>query len=127
MWQSYNANPRNKRVGDCTVRAISKILDQSWEETYLGLCIQGFAMADMPSANNVWGSYLRRKGFDRNSVSKTCPECYTVRDFCEDHPTGEYVVSLNSHVVAVVEGILYDTWDSSDEIVLYFWEKRTES
>lgn len=26
----YNPNPAQKSVGDCTVRAISKALDQSW-------------------------------------------------------------------------------------------------
>jgi hypothetical protein len=33
-YESFNPNPYGKRVGDCTVRAVSKALNQSWEKTY---------------------------------------------------------------------------------------------
>lgn len=124
-WLKYNANPKNNRVGDCTVRAISTVLNQKWETTYVGLCVKGLELADMPSANHVWGSYLRDLGFCRQAVPDTCPDCYTVADFCNEHPDGKYILALNKHVVAVISGTLFDTWDSSDEIVLYFWKKET--
>lgn len=54
-WTYYNPNPIAARVGDCTVRAISKVLDQDWEDTYMDLCALGLAMCDLPSANSVWG------------------------------------------------------------------------
>lgn len=121
---NYNANPRRNNVGDCTVRAISKALDQDWETTYCGMALQGYAMRDMPSANAVWGSYLRRKGYHRNVLPNTCPDCYTVRDFCEDYPTGVYILALQSHVIAVIDGDYYDTWDSGDETPIYYWQKE---
>lgn len=34
---NYNPNPARKLVGDCVIRAISKVTEQSWEDTYLGL------------------------------------------------------------------------------------------
>lgn len=122
----YNANPISRRVGDCTVRAISKALGQSWEETYSGMAIQGMVMYDMPSGNSVWGAYLKYKGYDRNIIPNTCPDCYTVKDFCNDHPEGSYVLALGSHAVAVENGKYFDTWDSGDEIPLYYFEKRKE-
>lgn len=120
----YNANPLNKRVGDCTVRAISKALDEDWERTYVGICLQGFLMADIPNANAVWGAYLKSRGFKRNIVSNDCPDCYTVRDFCEEHSKGRFVLALSGHVVAVVDGEYYDTWDSGDETPIYYWYKE---
>ena len=34
MYSYYNPNPiKNKRVGDCVVRALSKATGKSWEET----------------------------------------------------------------------------------------------
>lgn len=34
-WQSYNPNPvKGQRVGDCTVRAISKALEQDAEKKF---------------------------------------------------------------------------------------------
>ncbi len=124
---SENANPINKRIGDCTVRAISKALGQDWEKTYADLSLQGFMLYDMPSANHVWGAYLKSKGFRRAVIPDECPDCYTVRDFCTDHPTGCYVLSISGHVVAVVEGNYYDTWDSGDQIPLYYWYKANEN
>ena len=81
MFSYYNPNPKNKRVGDCTVRAISKALGQEWEVTYAGLLAEGFRLCDMPSANHVWGAYLRKKGFRRDILPDECPDCYTVHDF----------------------------------------------
>ena len=46
MWVEYNPNPIDIRVGDCVIRAISKVLDQDWEKTFIDLCVQGFMMCD---------------------------------------------------------------------------------
>ena len=116
MWIDYNPNPAGKRVGDCTVRAISKALNQSWVKTYIGLMIQGLMMYDMPSANAVWGAYLRHKDFVRNIIPDDLSDFYTVSDFCRDNPDGVYILALSAHVVAVADGNYYDTWDSGDEI-----------
>lgn len=123
MWNSYNPNPNGARVGDCTVRALSKALDKSWEQTYSELAVQGFAMCDMPSANHVWGAYLRKNGFKKYIMPDECPDCYTVRDFCRDNPKGVFVLALSGHVVAVRDGNYFDTWDSGGEVPLYYWKK----
>lgn len=120
----YNVNPSGKRRGDCTVRAIAKATEKSWEEIFLGLCLYGFMMFDMPSANNVWGAYLRSRGFRRHLIPDTCPNCYTVRDFCMDHQEGVFILAIGEHVVAVADGDYYDTWDSGDEIPVYYWKKE---
>lgn len=116
----YNPNPFGKNVGDCTVRAISKALDRSWEQTYMGLAMQGLMMGDMPSSNAVWGNYIRKHGFRRELAPDNC----TVRDFMEKYPKGTYILALSGHVVTIVDGVLYDTWPSENEIVLYFWSKE---
>ena len=54
----FNPNPAGQKVGDCTVRAIAKATGKSWDEVYIGLCLQGLIMGDLPSANSVWGAYL---------------------------------------------------------------------
>lgn len=123
-FEKFNPNPYGKRVGDCTVRAISKALCQPWTKTYLWLCLYGYMMGDMPSANAVWGAYLKSKGFTRNIVPDTCPDCYTLEQFCADHPFGTYVVALSGHVVSVVDGKVYDTWDSRNEIPIYYWNRK---
>jgi len=119
----YNPNPLGLSVGDCTVRAISKVTGLNWQETYLYLLIQGYMMSDMPSANRVWGELLKSFGFKRQLLPDTCPDCYTIRDFCRDNPIGTYLLGTGEHVVAVIDGNYYDSWDSGNEIPIYFFER----
>lgn len=121
MWIPYNPNPHGKRVGDCVVRAIAKLTSKTWEQVYAGIVVEGFLYGDMPSSNSIWGSYLKRLGYKRDVIPNTCPECYTVKDFCEDHPVGSYLLALSGHVVAVENGNYFDTWDSGDETPIYYW------
>lgn len=127
-WVPYNPNPiPGNRVGDCTVRAISKATGNDWEETYAGLCACGYVMSDMPSADHVWGSYLRKNGFRRYIVDDHGKDSYTVRDFCVDNPEGVFILAITGHVVCVVDGFYYDTWDSGGEIPIYYWKSAKES
>lgn len=120
----YNPNPKGSRVGDCTVRALSKALDKSWAAVYAGLAAKGYEMADMPSSNTVWGAYLREHGFRRDIVPMECPDCYTVADFARDHPQGTFVLALRGHVLTIQDGSVFDSWDSTSEHPLYFWHKE---
>lgn len=120
----YNPSPIQARVGDCTVRAICKATGQDWERTYIDLCLQGLIMADMPSANHVWGAYLRAKGFRRCTLPHDIPDYYTVEDFCRDHQSGTYILALDGHAVAAQDGIYYDTWDCGSSPILFYWEKE---
>lgn len=121
----YNPNPASNIVGDCTVRAVAKVTGvDDWDTIYLHLCIQGFLEKDMPSSNDVWGSYLYDQGFRRGILPDTCPQCYTVKDFCNDNPVGMYLLALQNHVVAVVDGDYYDNYDSGNEVPLYYWRKE---
>ena len=127
MWKQYNANPMKRQTGDCTVRAISKVLNCDWEKAYSGIAIQGLMVFDMPDRNHVWGGFLRSQGFHRNIIPDTCPDCYTVQDFCRDHPKGTYLLALSGHVVAVKDGDYYDSWDSGNEIPIYYWEREEDN
>lgn len=121
----YNPNNRNKHNdhGDCVVRAISKATGQSWDRTYLALCGQGFLMGDWGNSNKVWDSYLRGYGFMRKAIPNTCPDCYTVEDFEYDHPYGTFILATGSHTVCVKDGNHYDSWDSSKEVPILYYEK----
>ena len=118
-WIYFNPNACKRNVGDCAVRAIAKALDTSWKRAYSLLTEEGYSMCDMPSSDAVWGSVLRKHGFAKRMVQD---EYYTARDFCVDHPDGIYVLAFGGHVATVVDGYLFDSWNSSNEIPQYFWE-----
>lgn len=127
MWQYINLNPKGKSVGDCTVRAIAIATGSAWVDTYLDLCLIGMIMADMPSANSVTTAYLRNKGFRRRTIPDDCPDCYSVKNFCEDHKEGIYVLGTGTHMIAVIDGNYYDAWDSGDEFPVYYFANEKEA
>ena len=126
MWKEYNPNPVARRVGDCSVRAVAKALDTDWETAFVMLASNAYAMGDVISSDSVWGSTLRQEGFSRKTLPDTCPDCYNALDFCEDHPKGTYVLGFGGHVATVVDGDLYDSWDSSMEIPMFYWYRKEE-
>ena len=124
MWIKCNPNPLGKQTSDCVVRAIAIATEQSWKRTYRELCEFGEIECEMPSANVVWGQYLRHLGATQFLLPEACPQCITVRAFCEKYPEGVYVIGTGSHAVAVIDGDYYDSWDSGNEVPGYFWRVR---
>lgn len=124
MWKLFNNNPTGRNVGDCAIRAVSKALNVSWETAYIMIASNGFSMGDIPSSDSVWGSVLRQNGFYRKSIPNTCPDCYTAEDFARDNPRGIYVLGFGGHVATLIDGYLYDSWDSSKCIPVYVWYKK---
>ena len=124
MWIKYNPNPMSRSVGDCAIRAVAKALDISWEDAYDMIATNGFDMGDMPSSDSVWGSVLRQHGFYRMTIPNYCPDCYTAADFAHDNPKGVFVLGFGGHVSTVVDGDIYDSWDTSNEVPIYAWYRK---
>lgn len=122
----YNPNPHRKDTIDCTVRAIARLFDTDWDTAYLRLTIQGYSDKSPFIDDKVWGQYLRNNGFKVRPIPDTCPNCYTVRDFANDHPYGRYLLKTYDHVVAVVDGDYYDTVDTGDDVPIYYYERSAD-
>lgn len=122
-WERFNPNPKGMNVGDCAVRAMCKAEDLSWEDAYTWLCSYGYNMGDLPSSNRVWGAFLKDKRYKRYVVDTDT----TVERFCETHEDGIYILALQGHVVCVKDGKYYDTWDSGNELPVYYWRKDVAS
>lgn len=121
MFIFYNPNPKNLEVGDCAVRAICKLTEREWDDVFMDLVTKSFAMKDMPSSNAVWGRYLRDLGYKRHAIPDSCPDCYTISEFCSDHKYGRYLLATGTHVVTCIDGDYYDTWDSGKKVPLYYY------
>lgn len=125
-YRYLNVNPYRNDTIDCTIRAISLFLDQDWDDTYIGICVSGYIIKDMPSSNKTWRHYLETMHCVRTRIPNTCPDCYSVSDFAIDHPYGRFLLALDGHVVAVVDGKYYDTWDSGNEVPLFYWRVNSK-
>lgn len=120
MYIHYNENPCGINTGDCVIRAISIVTGQTWQKVYAGLCLQGYLNCAWGNFNSVWADYLRYLGFRRHTIGTR----QTVAEFAADHPHGRYVLGTGSHAVALIDGNIIDSWDSSQEIPLYYFVKE---
>ena len=122
-YKYYNSNPVGNHTSDCTVRALSKLFDISWDEAYDILSDSAKKMGLMPSSKAVMSAVLRMNGYYRENLPTFCPDCYTVREFANNNPRGKYVLCTENHVVTVINGTYYDSFNSGDEIIDAFWTR----
>lgn len=123
MYIYKNPNPLGRIGDDCVVRALTILLDQTWDKTYTDLCLVGYAMGLMPSNNAVHISYLKQHGYKMHTVSNECPDCITIKEFSEQFPNGRYFLATGDHVVALIKGNYYDVFDSANEVIAYYFSK----
>lgn len=125
----YQPNKKDikDQVGDCQVRALSKALNLSWVEAFdltIPLCreLQTYTIFD--GCLEKTKESMNKLGFDYHGISNkrgvTRP---TVDEFAKDHPNGTYICKVAHHVVAVVDGKYYDTWDSGWRSMYGYYEK----
>jgi hypothetical protein len=120
----YNPNPLGKSVGDCTIRAVTKLTGFSWDDVFWDVAHVANSMADMPSSNAAWGEYLLMLGYHKIDLAGQLPIWYTINDFCMDNPKGKYLLGTGTHAVCVVDGYYYDAWNSGNERPTYLWTKE---
>lgn len=117
----YNANPDGKHVQDCVIRAIATVMGLTWEAVSADLSMMQLQIHDLQNSDAVWGEYLYQNGFIKGILPHSCPNCVTVKEFCQIFPRGRYVVATGSHVIAVIDGNYYDTSDTGNEVLIYYW------
>lgn len=121
MYIYYDANPSGSPTGDCVIRAIATITRRPWRDIHWDLAILSNQRCKMMDDNVIWHEYLKNLGFKIYAIQDPCMR---VKDFCNTHPYGEYILGTGRHVVAVIDGNYYDAWDSGNEFPVFYWRKE---
>ena len=124
MYKYYQPNPQQKKTDDCVIRALTKALDCDWDTASVYAMTQQIRDADIFVKNYVWGNLLIRNGYTKHSLPNTCPDCYTIKDFADDYRRGTYIVGTGDHVLAVIDGDYYDSFDSGEMIPILYYRKE---
>lgn len=128
LWTKYQPNPKGekaKKTGDCTIRAITKIEQISWIEAFDKLVEIARQNFDLPNSMNTIEEYLTQQGYEKVAIKaekgSTRPTIYS---FAEEHKTGTYLLRVAHHVVAVVDGHYFDSWDSGRKSLYSYYIKK---
>lgn len=126
-WKYYQPNKKDLKddYGDCVIRALTKVTGKEWLEVFEELLPYAREFQCMPNGKPCYGKYLEDTGFTYVGISnKKGTKRPTVQRFALDHKEGTYFLRVANHVVAVVDGYFYDTWDSGECCLYGYWIKE---
>lgn len=120
----YNANPKNRRTGDCVVRALSLALEQSWEDTLTGLFHVSLKVKSVPNSDDTYPAYLKEQGWiQMKQPRKKDGKKYTVGEWVKANEDKTMVISMANHCVCAKGGKVWDIWDCTGKSVCKYWVK----
>ena len=121
----YNANPKGKYTTDCVIRALCTAMDKSWDEVLTDLCTYAIKYKYMIDEPKCYGKYLEDNGWVKHKQPRKDDNTkYTGEEFVKYKTKGKYVAHIGGHhIVAIKDGRVYDTWDSTDGCIGNYWAK----
>lgn len=120
----YNANTRDADVGDCVKRALSVAYSEDYDKVSAELNrIKREKRAPGFNFDITFNEFMKRRG---DKLVKESDDI-TVDEFSKAHPSGVWVIlcgknspsanGRSSHMAAIVNGNVYDSWNSLDYYV----------
>jgi hypothetical protein len=138
----HNANPKNKITTDCVIRALATGMQKPYDEVVMELavmqCETGYDDGDPVMIDR----YLKKNGWIKcKQPRKEDNTKYTGKEFClklqhpiyseeldtlpDDFDWHHMIANIGGHhIVAIVEGMVYDIWNSTHKCIGNVWVKR---
>ena len=141
VFMFHNENPKNRKGGDCVIRAVATALEQSWEQTVREMTEIGIKYGYVVNDKQTIAKYLESKGWVKHKQPrKDDGTKYTGKDFCNylsvNQKSGVFNIVANiggHHTVCIKptnhgDGIncrykVLDIWNSTDGCIGNFWTK----
>lgn len=124
MYKYYNPHPKGLLTDDCVKRAIAVVTGMDYSKVQRGL--------------NEYKTVTGAKSF--NSIKNLCyvedvlkakritlKKQLTAEEFCQKYPHGRFILDMDEHWSACVDGYIYDTWNCSKEKVNFAYKITTNS
>ncbi len=123
MFKYFNPHPKGLLTDDCVKRAI--VVTTGWD------------YAEVQKRLNEYKKISGAKTFnDRENLvfvetvlgakAFVPKKQMTVAEFCKKHRRGRYILDMRGHWSASVDGCIYDTWDTSNEILIRAYKISTK-
>ena len=127
MYKYYQPNKKDLKdeYGDCVIRSLTKAFNMTWIEVFNELIPYAVEMQAMPNNKVCYERYILDKGLSWNGCkAKKGFKRIDVNNFSKIHKKGTYILRLAHHIVTVIDGVYYDTWDCGECCVYGYWEKE---
>ena len=120
-----NPHPQGKLVNDCVKRAITIATGKGYTEIQKELNrLKKVTGCEKFNDNRNYKYYLEKilrckklsfpaqAGFSRMNGER----------FCQEYPSGKYILRMAGHLSCCVDGVINDTWDCSEKCVYNAWQ-----
>jgi len=117
-WKEFNPNPKERNIGDCTLRSYCAAFGISWDKAF-------DIASKVAKENSSMIQYVADKVLveefncvvDEKYNKKTVKskDRIKVNEFALSHPYGTYILHVPKHQVTVINGEYWDSWDSGDK------------
>lgn len=116
MYRYYNANPYGNDISDCVIRCLSALTNRSWRDVYNELTDLAGDVGLMFDRVEFVEDYLD----DR--FNRECHYSKTIGEFADEHRFGKYAITTNGHITALIDGVIYDTYNPSNQVMRCAWK-----
>ena len=112
-------------AGDCGARAMAIALELNYKVVYKEIAQANADHGRSKSARNgvmkdTYTEVLKRHGW----IWMKAPTFEGRKARCSDLPKGRVIAKQARHFVAVIDGVVNDTWNSTDRMVYGYWAKK---
>lgn len=122
----FNANPKNRMTTDCVIRAISTATKIPYNQVIMDMAKVQVETGYDGHSNQGIDALLKRYGWIKHKQPRKEDNTkYTGVEFCERARTYEnYIANIGGHhIVAIVEGKVWDIWNSTHKCIGNYWTK----
>ena len=131
----FNANPRNRVTGDCRIRGLAAATGLDYNIIVMALAVIQIETGYDQTANQGISILMERLGWVKHpQPRKPNGRKYTGAEFCKVIQSGKakdgIVISDRifcniggHHEVAIIDGKVWDIWDSTEGCIGNYWTK----
>lgn len=123
MYKYYNPHPKGLSTDDCVKRALVVVTGRDYVTVQRELN-EYKKVTGAKSFNSVENLRYVEDILKAKKISLHTQ--MTAEEFCQKHPMGRYILDMEEHWSACVDGCIYDTWDCGNEKVNFAYEITTE-
>lgn len=133
----HNENAHGRYTGDCTIRAIATATRKPWAQVVAEMADMTIRTGYMLNVKEGIERYLKEQGWTKyKQPKKEDGTKYTGKEFCgriryrsgdlNEELYNKNIIAIigTHHIVAIVHGRVWDTWDSTGGKIGNYWVKE---